>query len=327
MLRATLGAVGPSLLVASLLIASPLAKAQQDYPAREIKAICNFAVGTGADILVRYYSDQLGRALGKPVIVENRPGNNGNVASDAVAKSKPDGYTIMITPGSSTLAAAPHLNKVMPFDPIKDLQPVTTVLQLSFGVIVNAALPVSNMAQLTEYLKKKPNGGTFGTSNNTGLVAAEIYKERSGVKSVSVPYKATPQGLTDLLSGQLDFMVADGTFINQQIRGGKIKLLAVTTATRASAFPNVPTMAESGFPGFDLGAWWGVVVPAGTPKPIVDKLEATFNQIATSDDTRKFLAVAASDVLPGSQAKMAAMIRTDMEKWAGYVKLANIQPE
>jgi tripartite-type tricarboxylate transporter receptor subunit TctC len=308
-------------------LVSTFAHAQQDYPSREIRAICNFGVGTGADILVRYYSDQLSKLTGKPVIVENRPGANGNVASDAVAKSKPDGYTIMITPGSSTLAAAPHLTRKMPFDPVKDFAPVTTVLSLAFGVIVSAALPVNNIAELTEYLKKKPNNGTFGTSNNTGLVGAELYKERAGLKSLSVPYKTTPQAMTDLLSGQLDFVVADGTFINQQIRGGKIKLLAVTSANRTTAFPNVPTMAESGFPGFDLIAWWGVVVPAGTPKPIVDKLESLFNQIAVSDDTRKFLAIAASDVLPGNQAKMGALIKNDMDRWAGYVKLANIQPE
>ncbi len=313
-------------IVASLIL-GPGAAFAQDYPSREIRAFCNFGVGTGADIVVRYYSDQLAKLAGRPVIVENRPGANGNIASDAVAKSRPDGYTIMITPGSSTLAAAPHLNKKMPFDPIRDFAPVTTVLRLTFGVIVNASLPVNSMKELTEYLKNKRDHGSFGTSNNTGLVGAELYKQVAGLKSLSVPYKATPQALTDLLGGQLDFVVADGTFINQQIRGGKIKLLAVTAATRATAFPNTPTMAESGFPGYDLTAWWGVVVPAGTPKPIVDRLENWFNQIAVSDETRKFLATAASDALPGNQASMAAMIRQDMERWAGFVKLANIQPE
>jgi tripartite-type tricarboxylate transporter receptor subunit TctC len=319
-----------ALAAAFFVAAAPaMAFAQaQDYPTREIKAVCNFGAGTGADVVVRYYADQLGKALGKPVIVENRPGANGNLASDVVAKAKPDGYTIMITPASSTIAAAPHLNKTLPFDPIKDFQPVTTVLSLPFGFVVSASSPVTSMKELTEQLKKKSNNGTFGTSNNSGLVSGELYKERAALKSLNVPYKATPQALIDLLGGQLDFIVADGTFIQSQLKGGKIRLLAVTSPTRANAFPNVPTMAEAGFPGVELSAWWGVVVAAGTPKPIVDKLEATFNQIAISDETKKFLStVAASDPLPGNQTKMAAMIKTEMENWARYVKLAHIEPQ
>jgi len=300
----------------------------QEYPAREIRSLCNFAAGTGADVLVRYYSDQLSKLTNRPVIVENRPGANGNLATDALAKSKPDGYTIMITPASSTIAAAMHLTKKLPFDPIKDITPVTTILRLSFTLAVPAGAPYNNVRELAEALKKKPGNGTFGSSNNTGLVGGELFKQMAGLQTTSVPYKSTPQGVIDLLSGQLDFLMADGTFMAGQIKGGKMKLLAVTTGTRTSAFPNTPTMAESGYPGFDLGAWWGVVVPSGTPQPVVDRLASLFNQISKSDETRKFLAnTAASDPLPGNQAQMAAMIKTDMERWGGYVKLANIEPQ
>ena len=300
----------------------------QEYPAREIRSLCNFAAGTGADVLVRYYSDQLGKLVNRPVIVENRPGANGNLATDALAKSKPDGYTIMITPASSTIAAAQHLNRKLPFDPIKDITPVATILRLSFTLAVTAAAPYGNVRELAEALKKKPGNGTFGSSNNTGLVGGELYKQMTGLQTTSVPYKSTPQGVIDLLSGQLDFLMADATFMAGQIKGGKMKLLAVTTGARTSAFPGVPTMAESGMPGYDLGAWWGVVVPAGTPQPLVDRLAGLFNQISSSEETRKFLAnTAASDPLPGNQAQMAAMIRNDMERWGGYVKLANIEPQ
>jgi len=300
----------------------------QEYPAREIRSLCNFAAGTGADVLVRYYSDQLGKLINRPVIVENRPGANGNLATDALAKSKPDGYTIMITPASSTIAAALHLTKKLPFDPIKDITPVTTILRLSFTLAVAAGAPYNNVRELAEALKKKPGNGTFGSSNNTGLVGGELYKQLTGLQTTSVPYKSTPQGVIDLLSGQLDFLMADGTFMAGQIKGGKLKILAVTTGQRTSAFPNVPTMAESGFPGYDLGAWWGVVVPGGTPQPIVDRLASLFNQISATEETRKFLATtAASDALPGNQAQMAAMIKSDMDRWGGYVKLANIEPQ
>ena len=300
----------------------------QEYPAREIRSICNYAAGTGADVLARYYSDQLSKLVGKPVIVENRPGANGNVATEALVRSKPDGYTIMITPASSTLSAAQHLTKKMPFDPIKDITPVTTILRLSFAMVVPVTAPYNNMKELVEGLKTKPGNGSVGSSNNPGLVGGELLKQMAGLQTTSIPYKSTPQGVIDLLSGQLDLLISDSTFIAGQLKGGKMKILAVTTATRTSAFPNVPTMIESGFPGFDLGAWWGVVVPAGTTQPIVDRLAYLFNQISATEETRKFLATtAASDPLPGNQAQMAAMIKTDMDRWGGYVKLANIEPQ
>lgn len=318
-------------LVAATMIAGSVASMSawsQEYPSREIRSICNFAAGTGADVLVRYYSDQLSKLVNRPVIVENRPGANGNLATDALAKSKPDGYTIMVTPASSTLSAAQHLTRKLPFDPIKDITPVTTVLRLSFTLVTSAAAPYNNVRELAEALAKKPGNGTFGSSNNTGLVGGELFKQMAGLKTTSVPYKSTPQGVIDLLSGQLDFLMADGTFMAGQIKGGKLKILAVTTAQRTSAFPGTPTMAESGYPGYDLGAWWGVVVPAGTPQPIVDRLASLFNQISSTEETKKFLATtAAADPLIMNQAQMSATIKNDMDRWGGFVKLANIQPE
>jgi len=149
----------------------------------------------------------------------------------------------------------------------------------------------------------------------------------AGLKSLFVPYKASGQALTDLLSGQIDFMVFDVTFLSGQVKAGKVRLLAVTSGTRTGALPDVPTMQESGFPGYDLTPWWGVVAPAGTPKPIVDRLEAWFNQIARSEQTRQFLARVATDPFPGDQKMMAALIKTDMERWGRFVKLARIEPQ
>jgi tripartite-type tricarboxylate transporter receptor subunit TctC len=307
------------------LTASP-ALAQQ-YPTHEIHSICNFAVGTGADILVRYFSDRLGKAIGKPVIVDNKPGAQGNIATEALVKSKADGYTIMITPGSSTLAAAPYLSKSLPFDPLRDIQPVTTVAKLNFAFAVRADNPARTIQELRDNLKKKPDHGSWGTSNNTGQVSGELFKAASGLKSLFVPYKASSQALTDLLSGQLDFMVFDATFLSTQMKGGKIRLLSMTGATRTAALPDVPTMQELGFKGYDVTPWWGVVVPAGTPRPIVDRLETLFNQIVKSDETRQYLARVATDPLPGNQKMMAAMVRTDMERWKSWVKLAKIEPQ
>jgi tripartite-type tricarboxylate transporter receptor subunit TctC len=315
------------ILSLAALLALPLSSAGQDYPAREIRSICNFSAGSGADILVRYYSDRLAKLAGKAVVVENRPGVQGNLATEHVAHSKPDGYTIMITPASSTLAAARHLFKQLPFDPDRDFAPVTTLAKLSFAIAVDAKSPVRTIAELTEHLKKKPGHGHYATGSNTGQVAGELYKSMAGLSTTYVPYKQTMSALTDLIAGEVDFMTYDVTFLVGQARSGRVRLLAITSAARLATLPDVPTMAESGFPGYDLTPWWGVVVPAGTPKPVVDQLAAWFNQITASEETRKFLENLATDPFPGSPDSMAALIRVEIEQWGKNVKLAKIEPQ
>jgi len=167
------------------------AAAAQDYPSREIHSICNFSAGSGADIIVRWYSDRLSKLAGKAVIVENKPGNQGTIATDFVAKSKPDGYTLMITPASSTLATAPHLFKRLPFDPQKDFAPVTTLTSLSFVIAVDASKPIKTVAELIQSLKSKKGNGFYGTGSNTGQVAAELLKVRAGLDTTYVPFKNT----------------------------------------------------------------------------------------------------------------------------------------
>ncbi len=314
------------LFLAALLAAQ--AAFGQDYPAREIRSICNFAPGSGADIIVRYYSDRLARLAGKPVVVENKPGAQGLLATDFVAKSKPDGYTIMITPASSTLATAPHIFKQIPFDPIRDFTPVTTINSLAFVIAVDAAKPISSIAELISHLKSKPNEGFYGTGSNSGQVAAELFKAKLGLKSTYVPYKASTQALTSLLQGDVDFLSYDATWAStQQAPNGRLRILAVTSAKRSGTLPNVPTLAELGLKDFDITPWWGVVVPAGTPRPIVDRLAGWFNEITNSEETRTFLARAALDAFPGTPESMAALLKTELERWGGFVRLAKIQPQ
>ena len=188
-----------SLLLVAALFAAPVPA--QDYPAREIRSICNFSAGSGADIIVRWYSDRLSKLAGKPVVDENKPGNQGTVATDFVAKSKPDGYTLLITPASSTLAIAPHLFKHLPFDPARDFAPVTTVTSLSFVIAVDAAKPIRTIPQLISSLKEKKGNGFYGTGSNTGQVAAELLKVRAGLETTYVPFKATVGALAVALNG------------------------------------------------------------------------------------------------------------------------------
>jgi len=314
-----------SLAAALLLVAAPLAA--QDYPAREIRALCNYSAGSGADVIVRFYSDRLAKLTGKPVIVENRVGANGALATDALAKSRPDGHTILITPASSTIASAPYLFKNLPFDTEKDFAAVTTIASLSFTIMVDASKPINSIDELVAQLKAKPNNGFYGTTNNTGVIAAELFKTRFGLRTTYVPYKQNVEALTGLLLGQLDFLTFDATWASAQAKGGKVRILAATATKRSVALPGVPTLTELGYGGNDVSPWWGVVVAAGTPKPVVDRLAAWFNQITAAEDTKQFLANSAFDPFPGSPEQMQSLLKSDAQRWKRYVELAKIEPQ
>jgi len=315
-----------ALFAVSLIVLFQSAAAQ-DYPARDIRSLCNYAAGSGADIIVRYYSEKLARLSGRAVVVENKVGAAGAIATHELARSKPDGYTIMITPASSTIAAAPYLFKNLPFDTAKDFTAVTTIASLSFVFMVDAAKPIRTAQDLVAQLKTKINDGFYGTTNNAGVIASELFKAKAGLKTTYAPYKVNTQALTDLLQGQIDFIAFDATWAVGQAKAGRVRVIAATAAKRSVAFPDVPTLAEQGFGDSDVTPWWGVVVAAGTPKPIVDKLSAWFNQISAEKDTLQFLSRSAFDPFPGSPEQMQALLRTDAARWKGYAKLAKIEPQ
>jgi tripartite-type tricarboxylate transporter receptor subunit TctC len=316
------------LAAAVLALAAPLPLAvAQDYPAREIRSICNFAPGSGADILVRFYSDKLAKLAGKPVVVENKPGANGAIATGELARSRADGHTLMITPASSTIAAAPYLFKNLPFDTQKDFQAVTTIATLSFVLLVDASKPIKSVDELVKHLKTRPNDGFYGTSNNTGVIAAELFKHAAGLRTTYAPYKANTQALTDLLQGQVDFLAYDATWAVGQVKGGRVRVLAATANRRSVAFPDIPTLGELGYGNNDVTPWWGVVVAAGTPRPVVERLSGWFNQITGEEETKVFLARAAFDPFPGTPDQMSELLKSDAARWKGYVELAKIEPQ
>lgn len=315
------------ILALGTLAASHPAEAQ-DYPAREIKAVCNFPAGTGADVFVRYFGAKLAALAGKPVVVENRGGALGNIGTESVAKAKPDGYTILVVPGSSTMAAASHTFKKLPFDPIKDFTPVTTIARLGFVIAVDAKSPIKTLADLTAHLKAKGDKATYGVAANTGLVSAELYKKVSGAPATKAQYREMGTLMNDMFAGSLDFTAGDPVWAVEQVRSGKIRALAVTSSVRLSGLPDVPTMKEAGLPAFgELIAWWAVYVPAGTPPAVVAKLEGWFNQIVASEETKKFLNNLGSEPFPGNAAMLKDLLESDMKKWGEYVKLAGITPQ
>lgn len=312
------------LLSAACIALMPAPSLAQDFPTREIRAICPFGPGTGADIVVRYFAQKLSELSGKTVITENRAGAQGLVATEAVAKAKPDGYTIAITPASSTLAAATHLYKKLPFDPVKDFEPVATISTLSFALMTDPKKGFKTVADLTKFLKEKNGDRFYASSANTGTVAAELYKKAVGLDIKRVNYKSGPDAINDMLNGHIDFWFTDASFAVGQVASGKLTALAVTGPQRSGALPNVPTMIESGLP-VDLTAWWAMLVPAGTPKPIVDKYAAWIGQISATQETREFLAKFANDPMPGDAALLRKMLAQDIERWGEYVKIAEIE--
>ncbi len=217
--------------------------------------------------------------------------------------------------------------KSLPFDSAKDFSAVTTLASLSFVILVDAAGPIKSIGELVAHLKAKPTPSFYGATSNTGVIAAELFKTAAGVKTTYVPYKQNVQALTDLLLGQLDFISFDATWALGQAKGGKLRILAATAARRSTAIPEVPTLAELGYGGTDVSPWWGVVVAAGTPKPIVDRLAGWFNQITAAEDTKQFLANSAFDPFPGTPGQMQALMKSDAERWKRYVELAKIEPQ
>ena len=302
------------------------ALAQDAWPSREIHSICGFPPGSGADVFVRFYNKKLEDKIGKTIITENKVGAFGNIATEYVARSKPDGYTLFVAPGSSFLAAAPSLFKTLAFDPVNDFEHVTTLSKLPFLLIVAGDSPHKNVAELTTYLKQQGDKASYASVANTGLVSSELYKAFFGLKTVEVKYKDAGAMLNDLWGHNLAFTHLDPVTSSAHLKTGKLRALATSSKERFKALPDVPSAGEAGIGNSDIIAWWSVHMPKGTPKPILDKLEKDFNEIAVADDTVKFLGNLGSDPFPGNSKMLKELLVKDIKAWGEYVKIAHIEP-
>jgi tripartite-type tricarboxylate transporter receptor subunit TctC len=305
----------------ALGVAAAPAAAQQ-YPSQDIRLICGFAPGSGADILVRYYAEKLRPIAGKNVIVENKVGANSNIATEYVARSKPDGHVLYPFAGT-TVAATMALFKNPPVDVGKMITVAATTSNLAFMLTVDAKSPYKTVAELTEAMKKKGDKVSYAVTSNPSIIMGAIYNEKAGLTGVEVLYKSGPDSMNDMASGRVDYGLHDPIFALGQVREGRLRVLAVSTSERLQSQPDIPTMTESGIP-MDLNLWWGVMVPTGTPRPIIDKINAWFNEISRTEETRKFLALSGADPMIRTPDEAQAMFLKAIPEWADYVKLAKI---
>ncbi|MBC8006513.1 MAG: tripartite tricarboxylate transporter substrate binding protein [Prolixibacteraceae bacterium] len=314
------------IFVFALLFSTPIPQAlAQTYPSKPIKLVIPFAAGSATDSAGRVLAQALSQRLGKSVIVDNRAGANGQIAAMLVAQSPPDGHTLFMTT-NSTHSANPHIYKNLPYDPLRDFEPIARIGTLAFMLVVNPDLPVLNTKELIAYAIAHPGVLSFGTASTTSLVGAETINAMAHTKMVAVGYKASPQAILDLVAGRLQVMVADFATAMPQVRTGKLKVLAVTTAKRSALVPGVPAIAET-LKGFDITSWNGLFAPAGTPQPIVARLARETLASLAQPDVRDRLAAIGFEVDPLDTATFGRYVREQFDTWGKLIRAAKIQPE
>lgn len=315
---------GIALLIVQLLLTGT-AQAQQ-FPTRPIRIIIPFSPGGTNDILARTLAPKLSEAVGQQVVVDNRPGGNTIIASQALLASDKDGHTLLL-PGNS-FVLVPHLTKApLPFDSVKDFAPVASLARTGLFLVVTPSLPVNNLQQFIALAKSRPgalNSAAPGGSINQ--LATEMFNILAGVKMVHIPYKGSAPAVTDVMAGQAELSFQTPATVLGNVRAGKLKALAISGDT-PFADPKVPTFAQAGLNGFDVGLWFGLLAPGGTPKPIVDRLNAEISKVITTSEFREKAAAQGLDVFVSTPEQYGAMLKTEYEKFGRIIKAAGIQPE
>ncbi len=311
---------------ALMLAAAPLAA--QTYPTKPIRAIVPFAAGSATDTVARVYAQRMSETLGQPIVVENRAGANGMIGADAVAKAAADGYTILFGT-NSTNAAAPALFRQVPFDHEKDFAPVGFLASVPLIVTINKNVPAKTLAEFIAYAKANPGKINFASASASQRVSTEMLASMAGIKLTVIPYRSSPQAITDVISGQVQMFTADLAVTLSQVKEGNVRGLAVTSRTRSAKIPELPTVEEAGnLPGYELIAWFGLFAPANTPAAVVARLNAAVNEAAAHADVRGRLVDALGmDFAPSTPAELAARVKVEAAKWAKAVADAGIEQE
>lgn len=310
------------------LLASRPAMADAAYPNRTIKLIVPYPPGGTTDLLGRFIADRIKSGLNATVIVENKPGAGSTLGADLVAHAPPDGYTLLLAT-STTLAIDKSLYKKLPYDPVKDFAAISLVASVPFALIVNPLIPAKTLSEFIAYAKANP-GLAYGSAGNGSPqhLGAELLKTQAGIDIRHVPYRGSVPAMLDVIANHISFMIVDLEPALPQIKAGKVRVLGVTTPKRVAVAPDIPTMAESGLPGYQLIAWQGLVAPAGTPRDVVDALAAQIAKMLADPASSGRFATLAIEPLPGSTPdSFAAYIKTEVDRWATIVKSSGAEAE
>ena len=302
--------------------------AAQEYPAKSVRLVIPFAPGGSNDILGRLIAARLGETLGQQVVPDNRPGAGGSIGAELAAKAAPDGYTLVIG-HIGTLAVNPTLYRKLGYNPVTDFQPISLIAKVPNIMVVHPSLPVKSVKELIALAKAKPGALVYGSggSGGAGHLATEYFKLMAKIELVHVPYKGTGPALIDLLAGQTQLVFAGVPGIVTHVRSGKLRPLGVSTASRLAVFPELPTIAEAGVPGYEATQWYGILAPAGTPRLVVDKLNREIVTGLKSKQLHERLTADGSEPFSSTPEEFGAFIKTEIARWAPVIKMAGIRAE
>ncbi|MGH8618028.1 MAG: tripartite tricarboxylate transporter substrate binding protein [Burkholderiales bacterium] len=318
-------------VLACLVTALPLtvhaAAPRDDYPNHPIRLICPFAAGGGTDLTARAIGIKLTEAWGQGVVVDNRAGANGTIGVDLATKAPPDGYTLTMISSSHSVNSS--LYKNLPYDLVRDLAPITQATSQPYALVVHPAVPAKSIKELVALAKAKPEGLTYGSSGLGGLshLSGALFASLADIKLIHVPYKGGNPALNDVIGGQITMLFSTLLQADTQIRAGRLRALAVTTKQRSPAAPDLPTMQEAGIAGYEVAGWYGVLAPAKTPRPLVDKLNREIVRILKSPEIQSKLAADGSEAVGNTPEQFGAHIKAEIAKWARVVKDAGIKAE
>lgn len=310
-----------------VLAAQPALAQQPAYPSKPVKVVVGYAAGGAVDAVARTIAQALQGPMGQPFVIENKPGAGTNIAVKSVIDAPADGHTLMMA--ANALAANPSLYQPAPFDPERELTPVALIGRVPVVLAANPSVPYNTMAKLVEAIKARPNSIAFASPGNgsTPHMAIELFAARAGLVMQHIPYRGGAPAITDVIGGQVPLVAVNALEVQPHVRSGRLKVLAVLSPNRTAIFPDVPTIAESGYPGFEASVWYGLVAPAATPRPVVARLHAEVQKALAMPEVRERMTAVGGEVLPGSIEMFANLIRSERQRYEKLVRDNQIKPD
>jgi tripartite-type tricarboxylate transporter receptor subunit TctC len=300
------------------------AQAQDAYPSKMIRLLVPFPAGSATDVEARFLAEKVGAVLGQKILVDNKPGANANIGAAEVARAAGDGYTLYLAT-NSTHSANIHLYNKMPFDPVADFTPIARLTRNPLVMVVNKDFPAKDLKEFIAYGKANPGKLSYGSGNTGSMAAAQLVRSLATIDAVRISYPGTPQAITDLLGGRIEFVITDVAVTREFINNGSLRALGVTTVQRVSSLPNVPPMAEVGLPGYEFAAWSGLFGPKGVPADVVEKLNKAFLQVMATDEAKKFFADIGLEPDVSSPAGLAEHVTKQTDQWGKIIKESGLE--